>query len=67
MWMAEIPVFVPFFVAAAVALVTRGPLRSVLMLAIIAVSGLHLWLVPAGIEVRVSFMEYELIPTGWMG
>jgi hypothetical protein len=24
MWMAEIPVFVPFFVAAAVALVTRG-------------------------------------------
>jgi multicomponent Na+:H+ antiporter subunit D len=62
MWMAEIPVFVPFFVAAAVALVTRGPLRSVLMLAIIAVSGLHLWLVPAGIEVRVSFMEYELIP-----
>lgn len=52
MWINEVPAFVPFFIAALLALVTRGRVRSVLMLAVIALSGLHLWLLPD--EIKVS-------------
>jgi multicomponent Na+:H+ antiporter subunit D len=43
MWMSELPPFVPFFAAAFLALLTRGPLRSALMLAAPVLGGLHLW------------------------
>jgi multicomponent Na+:H+ antiporter subunit D len=63
MWTSEIPAFVPFLVGAFAALITRGQLRSFLMLAIITISGIHLWLLPdAGVVVTLPFLEYELMP-----
>ena len=62
MWSIELPAFVPFFAAALVALVTRGALRSVLMLAVVALSGLHLWFLDGEVLVNLQFLEYELIP-----
>ena len=62
MWPSEIPPFVPFFIAAALALFTRGTVRSVVMLVIILVSGLHLWLLPPGISVEYRFLEYTIVP-----
>lgn len=43
MWMSNLPPFVPFFIAALLALVTRGHLRSALLLATPILGGLHLW------------------------
>ena len=61
MWMTELPPFVPFFVAALLAMATRGPLRSALMLSAPLLGGLHLWFyVPAGMAVNISLLEYEL-------
>lgn len=62
MWMAELPAFVPFFIGAVVALVTRGHLRSILMLAIVALSGLHLWFLDPDVLVSMRFLDYELTP-----
>ncbi|MEE4134516.1 MAG: Na(+)/H(+) antiporter subunit D [Desulforhopalus sp.] len=62
MWATEIPAFLPFFIGALLALVTKGPLRGGVMLATIAASGLHLWLVPEGVRLSLHFLEYELIP-----
>ncbi len=62
MWPSEIPAFLPFLVAAAVALVTRGKLRSTLVLAIIALSGLHLWLLDGDVSVTMPFLDYQLTP-----
>jgi multicomponent Na+:H+ antiporter subunit D len=62
MWPTELPAFVPFFVAALLALITRGALRSVLMLAVVALSGLHLWLLDGEVLVNLQFLEYELVP-----
>jgi multicomponent Na+:H+ antiporter subunit D len=62
MWPSEIPAFLPFFIAAALALFTRGTVRSVIMLVIILASGLHLWLLPPGISVQFRFLEYTLVP-----
>ncbi len=62
MWMSELPPFVPFFLAALLALVTRGTLRVVMMLAAPLLSGLHLWFdVPVGILLSVSLLEFDLI------
>ena len=62
MWMSELPPFVPFFLAALLALVTRGHLRAVLMLAAPLLGGLHLWFdVPAGILWSMSLLEFELV------
>jgi multicomponent Na+:H+ antiporter subunit D len=62
MWMIELPPFVPFFIAALLALVTRGTLRAVLMLAAPLLGGLHLWFnVPDGTFWSVSLLEFELI------
>jgi len=60
MWMSELPAFIPFFIGAVVALLTRGHVRSFLMLAIITLSGIHLWLIPSDIQVQMSFLDYEL-------
>ena len=62
MWPVELPAFVPFFVAALLALVTRGYLRSVLMLSIVTLSGLHLWFLDGDVLVNMHFLEYELTP-----
>ncbi len=63
MWMTELPPFIPFFVGAVLALFTRGPVRSFLMLTIIVLSGLQLWMIPeTEIRVHLDFLGYELIP-----
>jgi len=59
--MTELPPFILFFLAALLALVTRGHLRSALMLAAPLLGGLHLWLdVPEGVVVSVSLLEFDL-------
>jgi multicomponent Na+:H+ antiporter subunit D len=61
MWMSELPPFVPFFIAALLAMVTRGWLRSLIMLATPVLGGLHLWLdVSPGIISTTAIMEFEL-------
>ena len=61
MWMSELPPFVPFFLAALLALVTRGSLRTAMMLAAPLLGGLHLWFdVPDGTLLRVPLLEFEL-------
>jgi multicomponent Na+:H+ antiporter subunit D len=61
MWISELPPFVPFFVAALLALFTRGWVRGLIVLATPVLGGLHLWLdVAPGINQTVSILEYEL-------
>jgi len=61
MWMTELPPFVPFFIAAMLAMVTRGWLRSLILLATPILGGMHLWLdVSPGIVTTVSIMEFDL-------
>jgi multicomponent Na+:H+ antiporter subunit D len=62
MWMLEIPPFLPFFIGALFAAVTRGTLRSVIMLAMPVVSALHLWMVPEGVHLQLAFFDYQLTP-----
>ena len=62
MWMLEIPPFLPFFIGALIAAVSRGSLRNVIMLATPVLSGLHLWMVPDGIHLQFAFLDYQLIP-----
>ena len=62
MWLTELPAFLPFFLGAVLALVTRGYLRGALLLGIIALSGFHLWNVPEGVVVSLKFLDYELMP-----
>lgn len=62
MWMSELPPFVPFLVAALLALVTRGTLRAILLLATPVLGGLHLWLnLPAGTLLTVQVLDLELV------
>ena len=62
MWMSELPPFIPFFLAALLVLVTRGHLRSALMLTAPLLGGLHLWLdMPEGVLLSVSLLEFDLI------
>jgi len=61
MWMTELPPFVPFFIAALLAMVTRGNLRNLILLATPVLGGLHLWFdVSPGIITTTSIMEFEL-------
>lgn len=62
MWMLEIPPFLPFFIGALIAAVTRGTLRNVIMIATPVVSALHLWMVPEGIHLQFAFLDYQLTP-----
>ena len=62
MWMLEIPPFLPFFIGALIAAVTRGTVRNMIMVAVPIVSGLHLWMVPEGIHLQFAFLDYQLIP-----
>lgn len=61
-WMLELPPFVPFFIGALLALIARGSMRSVIMLAIPVLGAIHLWGVPAGTHLQFAFLDYELIP-----
>ena len=61
MWMSELPPFVPFFLAALLALVTRGTLRNLILLATPILGGLHLWFdVTPGTLFTVNIIEYQL-------
>ncbi|MCG6936980.1 MAG: Na(+)/H(+) antiporter subunit D [Gammaproteobacteria bacterium] len=61
MWMTELPPFVPFFLAALLAAITRGSLRNLILLAAPVLGGLHLWLdVPPGVITHFSIMEFDL-------
>lgn len=61
MWMTELPPFVPFFIAALLAMITRGQLRNLVLLATPILGGLHLWLdVSPGIVTTFSIMDIEL-------
>ncbi|SFD42756.1 Na(+)/H(+) antiporter subunit D [Pseudoalteromonas denitrificans] len=62
MWMIELPPFVPFFIGALILLFTRGMLRSAIMIAIPIVSAMHLMMVPEGIHLQFTFLEYQLTP-----
>jgi len=62
MWMLEIPPFLPFFISAVIAAVSRGSIRNVIMLATPVLSGLHLLMVPEGIHLQFDFLDYQLIP-----
>ena len=62
MWMLEVPPFLPFFIGALIAAVTRGTLRNVIMVALPVVSALHLWMVPEGVHLQFTFLDYQLIP-----
>lgn len=62
MWAIEIPPFVPFFVAALLATVTRGWLRSIILLMAPLLGGLHLMTVTEGIYWQTTFLGYELTP-----
>jgi multicomponent Na+:H+ antiporter subunit D len=62
MWMSNLPPFIPFFIAALLALATRGWLRGAVMLATPVLGGLHLWLgVSEGTLLSVPLLEFELI------
>ena len=62
MWMTELPPFVPFFIAAFMAILARGWLRALIVLATPLLGGLHLWFdVAPGIITSVSILEYDLI------
>ena len=62
MWTSELPPFVPFLIAALLALLTRGRLRAAIMLAAPLLGGLHLWLdVPAGTTLTAPLLEFELV------
>lgn len=62
MWMIEIPPFVPFFIGALFALISRGSVRSTIMIVIPIISAIHLLMVPDGQYLQFSFLGYDLIP-----
>lgn len=62
MWAAEIPAFIPLFIGSVIALFTRGYIRGAILLAIIILSGIHLWLIPHNIQISITFLGYDLLP-----
>ncbi len=62
MWMTDLPPFVPFFIAALLAFITRGWARNLILLATPVLAGAHLWLdVSPGVVASVPMLEYELV------
>lgn len=62
MWMTELPPFVPFFIAALLALVLRGWWRNSVMLLVPILGGLHLWQIDAGLSLQFTLFDYTLTP-----
>ncbi len=60
MWMTELPPFVPFFIGALLALITRGPIRAAILLMIPVLGGIHLWMVPEGVHLQYTILDLEL-------
>jgi len=60
MWMSSLPPFIPFFIAAALVLVTRGPLRSLVLVAAPLLGLLHLWF---DVQPQVSMVAAETLIT----
>jgi len=61
-WLAELPPFVAFYVAALLAGLTRGRIRVLILLAAPLLGGLQLLGIEPGVEVQTRFLGYELIP-----
>lgn len=60
--MSDLPPFLPFFIAAFLALPTTGGLRKLIMLAAPIAAALQIWFnIPAGTQVTFDFIGYELI------
>ncbi|HEY5740564.1 MAG TPA: Na(+)/H(+) antiporter subunit D, partial [Gammaproteobacteria bacterium] len=57
----ELPPFLLFFIGAALAGVTRGLLRAVIMLAVPALGLLLLWNTPHGSHASIEVMNFELL------
>ncbi|VAW93104.1 Na(+) H(+) antiporter subunit A [hydrothermal vent metagenome] len=62
MWINELPAFIPFFIAAILALVTRGYLRIIIMLAVPILGGVQLWFLPEANYLQFTFLNYQLSP-----
>ncbi|MFT5111254.1 MAG: multicomponent Na+:H+ antiporter subunit D [Parasphingorhabdus sp.] len=62
LWMIDLPPFIPFYLAALLAGVTRGWLRAAIMLAVPIVGGVHLWGVVEGNYLSIPLMGFELEP-----
>lgn len=62
MWMTELPPFVPFYIGALLALLTRGHVRSLIMVAIPVLGAAHLWMTPEAVYWQLQFLSYELVP-----
>ncbi|HJN48977.1 MAG: Na(+)/H(+) antiporter subunit D [Pseudomonadales bacterium] len=62
MWMTELPPFVPFYVGALLALLTRGRVRGLVMVAIPILGAAHLWMTPEAVYWQLQFFDYELMP-----
>jgi multicomponent Na+:H+ antiporter subunit D len=62
MWMLDLPPFVPFFIGALLAAVTRGTVRNAVMVAIPILGGFHLWMMPEGVYLQFAFLDYQLLP-----
>lgn len=60
--MITAPPFLLFFLAALLALVLRGGMRSAVMLAVPLLGGFNLWHMQEGITQTLPFLQYELIP-----
>ena len=58
--MGELPPFVIFLVGAGLVAVTRGRLRSALLLAVPIVSAFSLYGIPEGSHFNVALFDYEL-------
>ena len=59
-WMTDIPPFLWFYAAALLALVTRGWLRAIIMLAMPIMSGYLLWGMEEGSHIYYSIMGVEI-------
>lgn len=57
----ELPPFLFFFLAGALALLLNGTPRAVLMLLIPVASVVNLWLTPVGSYWQISFLDFQLI------
>jgi len=62
MWAAEIPAFLPLFLASVVALFTKGYIRGSVLLGLIVLSGIHLTMLPENVQVSLRFLGYDLMP-----
>jgi multicomponent Na+:H+ antiporter subunit D len=60
--MIELPPFLIFFIAAALAAVLSGKPRAILMLLVPVLGALNLWQIGTGVVQPMSFIGYELTP-----